>query len=75
MSNLSNKTAHSALKVMAKMVHQFEKLQDMDMTKEDDWDATSARNLLEGIIQSNGYRIDYNKKSKGFLKRRLDKRT
>jgi hypothetical protein len=46
MSNLSDKTAFSALKVMAQMIHQFEKLQDMDMTKEDDWDATSASNLL-----------------------------
>lgn len=69
MSNLSNKTAFSALKVMAQMVHQFEKLQDMDMTKEDDWDATSARNLLEGIIQSNGFRIDYSRESKGLLKK------
>jgi hypothetical protein len=61
MSNLANKTAYNALKVMAKMVLQFEKLHDMDMTKEDDWDATSAKNLLEGIIRSNGYRIDYSR--------------
>lgn len=66
MSNLSDKTSYSALKVIAKMVHQFEKLQDMDMTKEDDWDTTSARNLLEGIIQSNGYRIGYGGEPKKF---------
>lgn len=59
MSNLANKTAYNAIKIIAKMVQQFENLHDVDMTKEDDWDATSARNLLEGIIQSNEYRIDY----------------
>ncbi|TAM97140.1 MAG: hypothetical protein EPN39_12120 [Chitinophagaceae bacterium] len=69
MSNLSDKTSYIALKVMAQMVHQFEKLKDMDMTKEDDWDTTSARNLLEGIIQSNGYRIDYSRGSKRLLKK------
>lgn len=69
MSNLSDKTAYGALKVMAQMIHQFEKMQDMDMTKEDDWDATSARNLLEGIIQSNGYRIGYSGESKKLMKK------
>lgn len=64
MSNLADKTEYRALSVIAKMVKQFERLHYMDMTKNDDWDATQARNLLEGIIQSNGYKINYNRDSK-----------
>lgn len=64
MSNLADKTEYRALSILAKMVKQFEKLHYFDMTKTDDWDATLARNLLEGIIQSNGYRINYNRNSK-----------
>lgn len=64
MSNLADKTEYKALSILAKMVKQFERLHYMDMTKIDDWDATRARNLLEGIIQSNGYKINYNRDSK-----------
>ncbi|OPC66499.1 hypothetical protein BAY13_17360 [Elizabethkingia bruuniana] len=64
MSNLADKTEYKALSILAKMVKQFEKLQYLDMTKIDDWDATQTRNLLEGIIQSNGYRINYSHDSK-----------
>ncbi len=63
MSNLANKTEYRALSIIAKMVKQFEYLHYLDMTKSDDWDATAARNLLEGIIQSNGYKINYNRGS------------
>lgn len=62
MSNLADKTEHKALLVLAKMVRQFEKLHYLDMTKTDDWDSCTARNLLEGIIQSNGYRVSYDPK-------------
>jgi len=64
MSNLSNKTEYKALSIIAKMVKQFEILHYLDMTKVDDLEATQARNLLEGIIQSNGYKINYNRNSK-----------
>lgn len=64
MSNLSEKTEYKALCLFAKMVKLFEQLHYLDMTKADDWDATQARNLLEGIIQSNGYKINYNRNSK-----------
>lgn len=60
MSNLADKTEYRALKILANMVRQFEKLQYLDMTKDDDWDSRKACNLLEGIIQSNGYEVDYN---------------
>lgn len=69
MSNLADKTEYRALSIIAKMVKQFERLHYLDMTKIDDWDATQARNLLEGIIQSNGYRINYNRDSKKPLHR------
>lgn len=64
MSNLADKTEYRALSVIAKMVKQFERLHYLDMTQSDDWDATQARNLLEGIVQSNGYKINYNRESK-----------
>ena len=68
MSNLAEKTAYRALSVMAKMVREFEKLHYLDMTKTDDADATSARNLLQGIIQANGYRINYKRNGKPLIK-------
>lgn len=63
MSNLSDKTEYRALLIIAQMVKEFERLHCMDMTKLDDFDATLARNLLESIIQSNGYKVNYNRKS------------
>jgi len=62
MSNLADKTEYKALSIIAKMVKQFENLYYLDMTKSDDWDACQARNLLEGIVESNGYKINYNNK-------------
>jgi hypothetical protein len=59
MSNLADKTEYRALSIIARMVKEFERLHYLDMTKSDDWDACNARNLLEGIIQSNGYKINY----------------
>ncbi|ULB34342.1 hypothetical protein [Proteiniphilum propionicum] len=63
MSNLADKTEYRALKIIATMVRQFEKLTNLDMTKSDDWDSCAARNLLEGIIQSNGYQVNYDPKN------------
>ncbi|MBO6186723.1 MAG: hypothetical protein J6O88_18890 [Chryseobacterium sp.] len=63
MSNLSNKTEYKALTLIAQIVKDFEKLHYLEMTKEDDGDAKKARNLLECIVESNGYKINYNKKS------------
>ena len=67
MSNLANKTEHKALIIIAKMITEFEKLHCLDMTKEDDLDAKKARNLLEGIIQTNGYKINYERNNKKSL--------
>lgn len=64
MSNLANKTEYSALSIIAKMVKEFERLHYLDMTKTDDCDACQARNLLQRIIESNGYKINYNNKVK-----------
>lgn len=71
MSNLADKTEYKALSILAKMVKQFERLHYLDMTKFDDWDTTQARNFLEGIIQSNGYRINYDRNIKKPLCREL----
>ena len=67
MSNLANKTEYKALTLIAQMVKEFEKLHYLDMTKEDDQDATKARNFLESIIHTNGYKINYEKNSKKTL--------
>ena len=63
MSNLANKTEYKALSILAQMIKDFEKLNYLGMTKEDDWDAKKAINLLESIVQSNGYKVNDNKKS------------
>ena len=60
MSNLADKTEYRALSIIAHMVKDFERLHYLNMTKDDDWDATQARNVLEGIVQSNGYKVNYN---------------
>ena len=67
MSNLANKTEYKALTIIAKIITEFERLHCLDMTKDDDLDATKARNLLEGIIQTNGYNINYERNNKKSL--------
>jgi hypothetical protein len=39
-SNLSNKIEKKALKVLAKTLHFFDELEQLDMTAYDDYDAT-----------------------------------
>jgi len=65
MSNLADKTEYRALSIIARMVMEFERLHCLNMTSNDDWDATGARNLLQGIIQSNGYKVNYDSRGKG----------
>ncbi|WP_286856625.1 MULTISPECIES: hypothetical protein [Sphingobacterium] len=65
MSNLADKTEYRALSIIARMVKDFERLHCLNMTATDDWDATGARNLLEGIVQNNGYKINYDRDGKG----------
>lgn len=64
MSNLADKTEYKALSIIAKIVKQFESLHCLDMTKIDDWETKQARNLVEGVIQSNGYKINYDRNGK-----------
>lgn len=64
MSNLADKTDYKVLSILAQMVKQFERLHYLDMTTSDNWDACQARNLLEGVIQSNGYKVNYNQNTK-----------
>ncbi len=59
MSNLSDKTEKKALKILSKTLRFFDELRDLDMTAYDDYDATSAENLIRGILQTNGYRAVY----------------
>jgi len=59
MSNQVNRTQYRALKIIALMVKDFEKLHYLEMTNADKLIACHARKLLEGIIQANGYKINY----------------
>lgn len=72
MSNLADKTAYKALLVIAEMVKEFEKLHYLEMTKRDDLDACSARNLLKGIVENNRYKINYDQNSKKPLLKNQD---
>lgn len=45
--------------VLARCVVALEKLHYLGMTAADDFDAKQAKNLMTGIIQSNGYKINY----------------
>ncbi|GGG62557.1 MULTISPECIES: hypothetical protein [Chryseobacterium group] len=64
MSVLSQKTEYKALAIIGRIIKEFENLHLLNMTKIDDEDLTKARNLLETIIQSNGYKVNYNGNSK-----------
>ena len=64
MSNLRNKTEYKALSILGAMVKMFERLHCLDMTKDDDIDATAAKNLLQGIIETNGYQVNYDQNNK-----------
>lgn len=68
MSVLSDFTDNKALKIIAKMVIDFEELNNLNMTKIDAFEATQAKNLLRGIVESAGYEIDYENKKKSILK-------
>jgi hypothetical protein len=59
MSNLSDKTEKKALKVLSKTLRFFDELRDLEMTAYDDYDATSAENLIRGILQTHGYEAVY----------------
>lgn len=62
MSTFADKTEYRALSIIARMVKEFERLHYLAITKSDDVDALKGRNLLEGIIQSNGYKVNYERK-------------
>lgn len=64
MSNVSKKTEYRALKIIARMVKDFERLDYLDITKLDDWNSRRARQLLERIVRLNGYKINYDRNSK-----------
>jgi len=64
MSILSDKTEHKAIIIIANLVKQFEDFHLLQMTRLDNEDLTKARNSLQTIIHSNGYKVNYDKISK-----------
>ena len=69
MSILAEKTDKEVIVILSDMVRMYKYLHLLHMSKQDDEDATKARNLLQGIIESNGYRINYD----GNLRRKITK--
>lgn len=69
MSNLSKKTEYKALSIIGRLIKGFENLHSLNMTRQDDEDLTKARNSLETIIHSNGYKINYDRNSKKSIKK------
>lgn len=64
MSILSKKTEYRALCIIGNMIKAFEDLHLLNMTQLDDEDLRKARNSLETIVHSNGYKINYDRNSK-----------
>lgn len=64
MSNLADKTEKKAIQVLANTLRHFDNLHNLEMTRSDDWDSCEAQNLIYGIIQSNGYRVEIGKRTR-----------
>ena len=63
MSILSERTERRALLALAWTLKYFENLDQLRISNEDGFAIRSAENLINGIIESNGYRavIDHNR--------------
>ena len=72
MSILSKKTEYKALCIIGNIIKKFENLHSLNMTRQDDEDLTKARNSLESIIHSNGYKINYDRNSKKSILKNKD---
>lgn len=59
MSILANKTERKAITELAKCLKYFDNLSPLQMTAADAFEARQAERLIRGIIESNGYRIQY----------------
>ena len=59
MSNLAQQTERKAIKILANTLKEFDKLSSLNMTNTDAIDSRSAENLIRGIIETNGYEINY----------------
>jgi len=53
MSVLAQTTERKAITVLKKVLPYFDRLEKVAMTAEDDFDATTARNLIRRVIESN----------------------
>ncbi|MCT2561846.1 hypothetical protein [Chryseobacterium herbae] len=62
MKNVTDTTEYKALCIIARMVKNFEKLHFLTITEKDASALSYARDLLERIIHTNGYTVNYNRK-------------
>jgi hypothetical protein len=57
MSILSERTERKALLALARTLKYFEKLDQLKVSNEDAFAIRHAENLINGTIESNGYRV------------------
>jgi hypothetical protein len=61
MSNLAGTTERKALKVWANTLRFFEGTHNLSMTATDAFKAREAENILQGIMEANGFTAKYEK--------------
>ncbi|QQL49997.1 hypothetical protein [Mucilaginibacter ginkgonis] len=59
MSILAEKTERKAIKVLANTLRYFDDLNFLNMTAEDDFDAATAKRLISGLVEKNGYEVHF----------------
>jgi hypothetical protein len=60
MSILSDKTEVAVIRRLAHCLKYFDSLEDLKMTSEDAFAARAAENQIKSIIETRGYRAEYN---------------
>jgi hypothetical protein len=58
MSILSEKTDYRAIKIIARSLKFLQGLDNLAMTKTDDFEISLAKNMLKSVIENNGQVID-----------------
>lgn len=68
MKSVTHTTEYKALSIIARMVKDFEKLHFTEISVKDASKISYARSLLESIIYTNGYKMNYSRNKKPLLK-------
>jgi hypothetical protein len=68
MKSVTDTTEYKALSIIARIVKDFEKLHFLVVIEKDSASISYSRDLLESIIHTNGYKINYGRNKKPLLK-------